>query len=157
MKGFLVSSISLLLGMAAVPATAALSESEQHLVTACVRMAALAAAVIDDKSQDGVAQDVKNNVYALAARLSEHVPQTYTPIQTGLKEALELKGTESSASLEDRAAVIGLWCVQDTADDIVNSLPHGGEQQSAQPYMLDPETQVKLVDLITETLKGDTQ
>lgn len=156
MKGLLVSSISLVLGLAAVPATAALSDTEQKLVTACVRMAALSSAVIADKTSDGIAHDVKNNVYALAMKLSEHVPQTYTPIQTGLKEALELKGTESSASVVDRAAVIGLWCVQDTADQIVSSLP-GANGQSAQPYMLDPETQVKLVDLFSEALKGDTQ
>lgn len=143
MKGFLVSS--LLLSLVAVSAQATPSDVEQEMVRACSRMSVLAVETINDHTKNGMAKNVRENLYVLSAELSKHLPQTYTPIQTGLNEALQLKGTDSSASLADRAAVIGMWCIQDTAEVISNG-------DARQPILFEQDTQVLLINGIADFL-----
>lgn len=146
MKSLLVCSLSLLVGSGAAIAAPERSY-EDNLFETCAIAAHVAEAVISDRTSNGVAAEVRDHPEYSAKWLSESLPQSYNAIHTVLISALELNTLPSPVSSADRAAVLGLWCVQDTRNKAI-----GGSR----PSMLDPDTQTDLVYIYSEMITGST-
>ncbi|WP_252498289.1 hypothetical protein [Escherichia coli] len=87
-----------------------------EVLAVCFETSLLARELIENTI---LADDIQNNTEKIALQLSEPLPPTYNGIIAGLNNAVAMRGTAnvespSRASTDLRAAVIGLWCINDT-------------------------------------------
>lgn len=117
----------------------------EGVIAICARMAAVSLIIIEDeqpRDTNLLIQEIPEVVFAL----SKPLPQSYNAVKAGIINSLPLRGTANDyhpakASSETRAAVIGLWCV----NDIIAELnPNSGAA------LQDADLQQTLVDYFTE-------
>ncbi|MDF3636901.1 hypothetical protein P3S46_06745, partial [Enterobacter cloacae] len=114
-------------------------ETKQTVLAVCFETSLLARELIENTI---LADDIQNNTEKIALQLSEPLPPTYNGIIAGLNNAVAMRGTAnvespSRASTDLRAAVIGLWCINDTIAAL---------NQTDNAVLQDGELQQTLVD-----------
>uniref|UniRef100_UPI003A5D0F7D hypothetical protein n=1 Tax=Acinetobacter ursingii TaxID=108980 RepID=UPI003A5D0F7D len=115
------------------------------MLAVCFETSLLARELIENTI---LADDIQNNTEKIALQLSEPLPPTYNGIIAGLNNAVAMRGTAnvespSRASTDLRAAVIGLWCINDTIAAL---------NQTDNAVLQDGELQQTLVDYYNNLL-----
>ncbi|EMM6855872.1 hypothetical protein ACFFZC_005217, partial [Enterobacter hormaechei] len=121
------------------------AETKQTVLAVCFETSLLARELIENTI---LADDIQNNTEKIALQLSEPLPPTYNGIIAGLNNAVAMRGTAnvespSRASTDLRAAVIGLWCINDTIAAL---------NQTDNAVLQDGELQQTLVDYYNNLL-----
>ena len=145
MKGLLVCSVFSFLSAGALaqefPVDISDPKNSVKLVSTCAQLSVVAEGIINHT----VEADPEESE-TLAFLLSNSFPQAYNGIYAGLISAHELSKLQITSHAADQASVLGLWCVQDTVNELV-------EMDS--PYLLQQETQVELVDIFNKVITTD--
>lgn len=144
MKSLLVCSLALLSTMALAKepsVNVSTTSSSVKLVSACAQLSVVAEGIIR-----GTAEADESESTFLAYLLSGSFPQSYNGIYTGLISAHALSKLQNTEHATEQASIIGLWCVQDTVNEII---------EPKTPYLLEQETQVELVNIFEEVLTAD--
>jgi len=144
MKSLLVCSLALLSTVALAkepPVDLSLKSSSVKLVSVCAQLSVVAEDIIRGRSEV-----TEEDSAPLAFLLSNSFPQSYNAIYAGLISAHESSKLQITEHAPEQATVLGLWCVQDTVNEIT---------EPSSPYLLEQETQVELVDIFEEVLTRD--
>ena len=151
MKG-LVLTCSLLFSAGAVAAPVSSDEFKSRLLEACYSVTSLNHMVqhASPKERAEIVNALKTDTDGVAFQLSKPLPQAYSAIRAGLNSIIEYSNfaPRSEQLIADHSAVLGMWCVQDTADAII---------KAPNPVLQEQDVQVELIDLYSEAVSEDTK
>ena len=120
---------------------------QDNMLAVCLNTANVSYLIIRGDPRAVALVEQKTDIFAL--ELSNPLPQSYNAVKAGITSALDQhrsshNGSSAKAPHEIRAAVLGLWCV----NDVIAAMSSGAQisNQSA-------EIQQKLVDGFAEAIR----
>ena len=147
MRALLGSCILTVSCSAAVAATV----EQETVIHTCWGVVAVSQAIFSGAFTAQELDELARNIPTVASELSKDFPPAYNGISTGLSSAIENNtsfGGRYTASPSDRAAVLGVWCVNDTVQAL---------NDSSNPMLQTAETQQQLVEVFKASIDHNVQ
>ncbi len=127
------------------------TDASYELLNACLGLVAVSEAIFSDVFSEAELADIKQNISPIALELSKEFTPAYNGITAGLVSALEYQSIQTETNpriIQDRAAVLGLWCVNDTVQ-VMN--------KTSNPMLQPAETQQQLVNAFKAQISNNVQ